>query len=110
MSTKPGEDHYEAKQKEIVLRRSEIDSRLKQIDAPAQDDPDALGKVVSLVSKSAEIFGSSKTEQKRLMLSFVFSNLSLEGASLRYSLKKPFELLQQVPKNPEWRALVDSNH
>lgn len=95
---------YEAKQKEIILRRSEIDSRLKQIDAPAQEDPDALGKVVSLVSKSAEIFESSKTEQKRLMLGFVFSNLSLEGASLRYSLKKSFGLLQQVPNNPEWRA------
>jgi hypothetical protein len=51
---------YEAKQKEIVLRRSEIDNRLKQIDAPAQDDPNALEKVITLVSKSPEIFGSSK--------------------------------------------------
>lgn len=43
------------------------------------------------------------------MPGFVFSNLALEGASLRYSLRKAFNHLQQVPKNPEWRAEQDDS-
>ena len=104
-------DIYEAKNREIQLRRQEIDARLKQIEAPAasQDNKDSLSDVVTLLSKSAEIFVSSKTEQKRQMLGYVFSNLQMEGSTLRYSLRKPFELLQQVPRNPEWRARDDLN-
>ena len=39
----------------------------------------------------------------------VFSNLQMEGPTLRYSLRKPFELLQQVPRNPEWRPREDKS-
>jgi hypothetical protein len=66
-----------------------------------------LGNVITLLSKSAEMFASSKTEQKRRMLGFVFSNLQMEGSTLRYALRKPFEVLQQVPRNQEWRPIMD---
>ena len=69
----------------------------------------SLASMTTTLSKSAEIFVSSKTEQKRQMLGFVFSNLQMEGSTLRYCLRKPFELLQQVPRNPEWRARDDLN-
>lgn len=100
---------YDAKQREVMFRKAELDQRLQQVDSPEQGDPDALNKLVAMTSRSAEIFASSKTEEKRLMLGFVFSNLALEGASLRYSLRKPFNHLQQVPKNPEWRAVQDDS-
>ena len=102
-------DIYETKNKEIQLRRQEIESRLKQIEEPAKDNQEALGNVITMLSKSAEMFASSKTEQKRQMLGFVFSNLQMEGSTLRYSLRKPFEVLQQVPQNPEWRPLRPAN-
>lgn len=94
-------DIYEAKNKELQLRRQEIDAHLKRIaePEPAKDNQHSLGDIVTMLSKSSEIFASSKTEQKRQMLGFVFSNLQMEGTSLRYSLKKPFELLQQIPQN-----------
>ena len=62
-----------------------------------------------MLSRSAEIFASSKTEQKRRLLGFVFSNLQMEGLTLRYSLRKPFEVLRQVPHIPEWRPLRPYN-
>ena len=106
-----GKDIYEAKNKEILLRRQEIESHLKAIEEPAtaKDSQESLGNVISMLSRSAEIFASSKTEQKRRMLGFVFSNLKMEGVTLRYSLRKPFEALQKVPHNPEWRPREDSN-
>jgi len=104
-------DIYEAKNNELQLRRQEIESRLKQIDEPtaAKGKEQTLGHVITTLSKSAEMFASSKTEQKRHMLGFVFSNLQMEGSTLRYSLRKPFEVLRQIPHNPEWRAREDLN-
>ena len=104
-----GKDVYEAKNKEIQLRRQEIEDRLKQIEEPVKDNRAALGNVIIMLSNSAETFASSKTEQKRRMLGFVFSNLQMEGSTLRYSLRKPFEVLQKVPHIPEWRPLRPSN-
>lgn len=41
---------------------------------------------------------------------FGFANiLQLEGSTLRYTLRKPFEVLQQVPQNPECRATADGS-
>ena len=104
-----GKDVYEAKNKEMQFRRQEIENRLKQMAEPAKDDRETLGNVITMMSKSAETFASSKTEQKRRMLGFVFSNLQMEGSTLRYSLRKPFEVLQKVPHIPEWRPLRPSN-
>lgn len=74
-----GKDIYEAKNKEILLRRQEIESRLKAIEEPAatKNGQESLGNVITMLSRSAEIFASSKIEQKRRMLRFVFSNLEM---------------------------------
>ena len=47
----------------------------------------------SLAYKAYDIFESSKIEQKRQLMVFVFSNLTLRGAKLEYSLRNPFQLL-----------------
>jgi ABC transporter substrate binding protein len=44
-----------------------------------------------LASRAAELFESSKPEQKRQLLAFVFSNLRLKGKKLEYSLRSPFD-------------------
>ena len=110
-----GKEIYEAKSQEIRLRQKEIESRLMQMKQPADsanianDDRLSLVNVITMLSQSAETFVSSKTDQKRQMLGFVFSNLQMEGATLRYSLRKPFEVIQQLPHNPKWRRGRDSN-
>jgi hypothetical protein len=47
----------------------------------------------SVASKAYENFESSKIEQKRQLMAFVFSNLALKGAKLEYSLRTPFQLM-----------------
>ena len=55
-----GKDVYEAKNKEMQFRRQEIENRLKQMAEPAKDDRETLGNVITMMSKSAETFASSK--------------------------------------------------
>ena len=93
----------------IVMRRREI-AHLLEDNVMADDQfKDALCKVIGLAAKSYDLFESSKTDEKRGLLGFVFLNLKLEGPTLRYDLRKPFDQLAKLPNNPEWRPLRDSN-
>jgi len=61
-----------------------------------------VNTVLSLASKAYELFGSSNIEQKRKLINYVFSNLELEGVTLRYSLRKPFDLIVDCSTRSEW--------
>ncbi len=52
---------------------------------------------------------SSTVEQKRKILSFVFSNLYLEGENIRYELNKPFDKLVNMVGCKDWWSIGDSN-
>ncbi|HSQ97142.1 MAG TPA: recombinase family protein, partial [Rickettsiales bacterium] len=69
-----------------------------------------LTSLVSLASKAYEIFESSKIEEKRQLINFMFSNLRLNGTELKFSLKQPFNLMVNLSSWINWCALVGSNH
>jgi hypothetical protein len=68
-----------------------------------------LASLISVASRAAEIFERSKTEQKRQLLAFVFSNLSLSGKTLEYSMRSPFDLMVNRPDYASWLGEEDSN-
>lgn len=68
-----------------------------------------VNTVLSLASKAFELFESSNIEQKRKLINFVFSNLELEGETLRYSLKKPFDMIVDCTTYNDWLRRRDSN-
>ena len=68
-----------------------------------------MSGLISLASKAPDLFERSNNAEKRLLIGFVFSNLTLEGVSLRYSLRKPFDLFVDLARSQEWRPLGDSN-
>ncbi len=49
--------------------------------------------LISVASRAAEIFERSKTEQRRELIAFAFSNLRLRGKKLEFSLRSPFDLM-----------------
>ena len=68
----------------------------------------ALISLVTLSAKTHELFTASTIEQKRKLLNYVFANLSLNGRTLCYSLRKPFDQFIKVVKIEEWRPLIDA--
>jgi hypothetical protein len=55
-----------------------------------------------VASRAADIFARSKTEDKRQLLAFVFSNLRLKGKKLEFSLRSPFDLMVNRPDYAGW--------
>ena len=103
------EEVYKAKHKELRQRINDITFEAQDNDEANFKFKEALCNIVVLLSKSHDLFGSSHVDEKRKLLGFVFENLQLEGSTLRFSLRKPFELLAQLPDNPVWRAGGDES-
>ncbi len=61
-----------------------------------------------LASRAGHLFESSKTSEKRELINFVFSNLTLRGKKLEYTLRKPFDVLVKLSKCEEWLPILDT--
>lgn len=70
---------------------------------------DSLVTLLKIISKSAKIFKSSKIDQKRKIIKFLFSNLWLDGENIRYELNKPFDKFANLANDQKWWAVQDSN-
>jgi hypothetical protein len=60
------------------------------------------------MTRAAELFDRSKTEQKRQLLAFVFSNLRLRGKKLEFSLRSPFDLMVDRRSYSSWLAFLNT--
>ncbi len=102
-------DMYDRKHSQLIQRRQEIQESLERHHSGDEQFRIALSTMVSLASRAADIFDCSKTEEKRQLIGYVFSNLELKGSTLCYSLKKPFNLLVDLASCKEWLPGPDSN-
>src|ERR1700726_3403237 len=87
------QDEYDKKARELKERQAEIATCIDQHQQGDGEYRTTLESLISLASRAAEIFERSKTEQKRQLLAFVFSNLRLRGKKLEFSLRSPFDLM-----------------
>ena len=60
--------------------------------------------LLDVCSRATELFDaeSSKVEQKRYLIDFVLSNMTLEGENIRFTLKEPFEAIINMQKTQKW--------
>lgn len=102
-------DVYSKKHQAITERQFEITNLLKNYHAADGQFKIALSMLVSLAARAADLFDRSTKDEKRQLIGFLFSNLSLKGSTLCFSLKKPFDLLAGMAGCQEWRPHGDSN-
>ena len=79
-------DEYDRKARELKERQTEITLRIEQHQKGEGDFRTTLESLISVASRAAELFERSKTEQKRELLAFVFSNLRPRGKKARVFL------------------------
>ncbi len=96
------QDEYDTKARELKQRQTEIGLRIEQHQKGDGDFRTTLESLISLASRAAELFERSKTEQKRELIAFVFSNLRLRGEKLEFSLRSPFDLMVKRETYSSW--------
>jgi hypothetical protein len=103
------QDEYDKKARELKERQTEVAARIEQHQNGEGDFRATLESLISVASRAAELFERSKTEQKRQLLAFVFSNLQLRGKKLEFSLRSPFDLMVNRRDHSSWLGRQDSN-
>jgi site-specific DNA recombinase len=103
------QDDYDRKAHELKARLVELEMRIEQHQRGEGTFRNTLESLISVASRAAEIFERSKTEQKRQLIAFVFSNLKLRGRKLEFSLRSPFDLMIDRPDYASWLGDLDSN-
>jgi site-specific DNA recombinase len=101
---------YEQKRSALRAKLAKVAERIKAQQNGDDNFKEALISIITIAAEAKELFLGSTNEEKRTLLNYVFSNLTLSGATLCYSLKKPFDMMLNCPDFAKWRARMDSNH
>jgi site-specific DNA recombinase len=89
---------YDEKARALKQQQIEIAARIEQHQTGDNAFKTTLETLISVASRAAEIFDGSKPEQKRKLVALVFSNLKLNGKTLEYSTRSPFDLMVNLCK------------
>lgn len=103
------QDTYDKKRLQLETERQNFAQQLMEYTRDDSEFRDSLITLLRVVSKAAEAFKSSKVEQKRKIINFVFSNLYLEGEKIGYELNRPFDKLIALGACKSWWSIGDSN-
>ena len=103
------QDEYDKKARELKARQTEIAMRIEQHQDGEGHFRTTLESLISVASRAADIFERSKTDEKRQLIAFVFSNLKLRGKKLEYALRSPFDLMVDRRSYASWLGNLDSN-
>lgn len=63
-----------------------------------------VNTVLNLSRRIGEIFESSEVDEKRAILNFLLQNPVVNGKSLEFSLKKPFDSVLTLGESPGYTA------
>ena len=63
--------------------------------------------VLQIAANAHKVFLLPVNEKKRRLINLVLSTVKLSGRKLEYTLCPRFDMFVKLPKNEEWRALVD---
>jgi hypothetical protein len=102
-------DIYEQKLNEYKKRQQEIISLMAtHVDAD-KASLITVKTVLDLAKRAKEIYESSKVDEKRQILNFLFSNLEMKDKKAIITLREPFDKLIAVSDHPKFRKRKDSN-
>ena len=84
------------------------DTLLKYEEADT-DIAETVDNIIEIAGNPSFFMQSSKIHEKRALLNLLFSNSTINGKSLCFSLKKPFDLLLNQRDCSMWWEWLDSN-
>jgi site-specific DNA recombinase len=79
----------------------------------ANDDLDdkylvTADRCFELAKRARTLWNQRSPAERRQLLEMVVSNPTLDGANVRWEMKKPFAILSEMANGPDWRARHDS--
>ena len=102
-------DMVDKKMQALIERQHEITNYLESRTKAYDVFYVTVKSILDLCSHAYEIFENSSIEQKRKLLSYLVSNITVKAGKIGYTLQKPFNEPVEIAKNDKWWAVEDSN-
>lgn len=100
-------EEYHSKKEDLERQLAKVKTEQEMHESADGGFKDAVVTAFNLANKASELFESSKTTEKRELIGFVFSNLSLRGKELEYTLRQPFNMMVNLHDRAEWLPIID---
>jgi site-specific DNA recombinase len=99
------EDFYLKMFEEYDNKKYDLEFKLNQFSEANTENYITAERILKLCRDALELFESSKMEEKRKILNFVFWNLKLDGKNLQYKLKTPLDKVYSANLHHTWGRL-----
>lgn len=88
-------EFWERKQAEINKEQEDIQTQIKRVKSEETKYFEIWLNILDLAYRAKEIYLKRSPEQRRVLLSHIFTNLILKDKKVDYQLKKPIEVLSK---------------
>ena len=97
-------EDYDKKLK--MLKEAQYDLGIQLEDRTNADESYhiAASTLLSLAKRAAEIFESSEPEEKNVLLNYLLQNPTVNGKTLGYALRSPFNAILELAEHPSGGA------
>lgn len=100
---------YTEKNADLEAQLASVRLDIESHEAADTNFKQTLVTAFKLANKAVQLFESSKINEKRELINFLFSNLRLRGRKLEYTLRKPFDMMVNIGGCSDWLPGTDSN-
>jgi site-specific DNA recombinase len=90
------QDIYDKKLKQFKTKQNDLNTQLQEYTNADEKYHIVASTVFSLANRALEIFESSEPNEKRQLLNFLVQNCLLSGKNLEFSIRSPFNLIQET--------------
>lgn len=94
---------------DLQAERHNLDMRVQRLSEADDSFNKTLATIFTLASKAHDLFKSSKLEEKRRIITILFSNLEMNAGKLMFTTRKPFDVFLNMPHRPKWLPGTGSN-
>lgn len=102
-------ERYESVVNKLKAKQSDLNAQMQDHNEADRQFLITSSYLFELANKAEELFVNSEVGQKRQLVNFVLSNLSLDGKKLVWKYKKPFDMMALCTKSSNWLPELDSN-
>ena len=103
------DDEYTSGKEKLIIEKVNKEARLKKLVAGKVDAIEPVRYALSRLVELSTVYFESTRFDRRQILRFLVSHLTLRDKTLLIQYKKPFSLIGKRPSCPEWWARRDSN-
>ena len=102
-------DQYDAKLKELKEKQYDINIQINDHTKADANYYITASNVLNLAKNASNLFKSSEVNQKRTILNYLLQNCVINGKTLEFSLRSPYNHILTFTSQPTWLRRQGSN-